>query len=105
MKGHNCGFSRSGPIDLESDSCDKMKIAAFWIATDGPINLVFDSDNEKKFSVDVVAKTKRAPNAAWLQELEEINQSIQVENVELRRLLQEEKKEKQMLQHQLQAKE
>lgn len=41
----------------------------------------------------------------WLQELEEINQSIEVNNSELRRLLQEVDKEKQSLQQQLQAQE
>jgi hypothetical protein len=34
---------------------------------------------------------------AWLRELEEINQTIQAENVELRRLLQESEEEKRKL--------
>jgi hypothetical protein len=41
----------------------------------------------------------------WLKELEEINQCIQVENAELRRLLQVAEEEKKILQLQLQVKE
>jgi hypothetical protein len=40
----------------------------------------------------------------WIQELEEINQSIQAENVELKRLLHISKDEKRNLQLRLQAK-
>jgi hypothetical protein len=40
---------------------------------------------------------------AWLHELEEINQTIQAENIELRRLLQESEEEKRKLRLQLQA--
>lgn len=98
-------FTGSGPIDLGSYSGDEMNIATFGIPTDGPIDLGFDSSNETKISSDVVPKTKRAPNVAWLQEIEEINQRVHANNIELKRLLQEEKKEKQRLQHQLQDKE
>jgi hypothetical protein len=37
---------------------------------------------------------RKAKKQAWLRELEEINQTIQEENVELRRLLQESEEEK-----------
>ena len=47
---------------------------------------------------------KRALPAAGLQELEEINPHMQAENDELRKLLQEARKEKQRLLCQLQAK-
>jgi hypothetical protein len=45
----------------------------------------------------------KASKREWLQELEEINQSIQEENVELRRLLHISEDEKRKLQLQLQA--
>jgi hypothetical protein len=45
-----------------------------------------------------------ASKQEWLQELEEINQSIRVENVEFRRLLHISEDEKRKLQLQLQAK-
>ena len=45
----------------------------------------------------------KAKKQAWLRELEEFNHPIQVENVELRRLLQESEAEKRKLQLQLQA--
>ena len=64
-----------------------MKLAAFWIAVEGPIDLGSDSGDETKISTDIVPKMKRTLTAAEFQELEEINQSIQEENIELRRLL------------------
>ena len=82
-----------------------MKIASLRITEDGPINFGFDFGNETNISVDVMHKLKRAPNVAWLQEIEGVNQRSRVENVKLRRLLQESDKEKQRMQHQLQAKE
>jgi hypothetical protein len=48
-------------------------------------------------------KMGKASKNAWLRELEEINQTIQAENVELRRLLQESEEEKRKLRLQLQA--
>ena len=54
----------------------------------------FDSGYESRISIDI---TKMALPATGLQELEEINHHIQAENVELRRLLQEARKEKQRL--------
>ena len=64
-------------------------IAALGIATDGPIDLGSDSNDDKNISIDSVPKMKWLPNVAWLQELEEINQSIYANNTELRRLLHE----------------
>jgi len=60
--------------------------------------------NETNISTNIVPNMKKAQNIAWIQEIKEIKQSIQVQNVELRRLLQEAEEEKQMLKHQLQAK-
>jgi len=82
-----------------------MKIPTLGMAANKPIDLGSDLGDETKISVDVVSKMKRAPNAAWLQELEEINQRIQTKNAKLRRFLQDAEKEKKRLQHQLQAKE
>jgi len=48
-------------------------------------------------------KMGKATENAWLHELEEINQTIQAENVELRRLLPESEEEKSKLRLQLQA--
>ncbi|MCY6524831.1 hypothetical protein, partial [Actinobacillus pleuropneumoniae] len=79
-----------------------MKIAALWVAKYGPINLGSDLGNETNISTYVVPKI-REQNDAWLQEHEEINQSIQAGNAELRRLLQKSEEEKQWLQHQLQT--
>ena len=98
------GIVRGKPIDLGYDSDDEMNLAAFGITKRGPIALGSDSVNETKISTDMVAKMKRTLTTTGLQELEEINQSIQVENTELRGLLQEANKEKQMLLCQLQAK-
>lgn len=64
-----------------------MNIETLWIVIDGPVDLGSDSGDETKISTDVVPNMNRVP--AWLQELKEINQSIQVENVELRRVQQE----------------
>lgn len=97
MKITNVGFVGVGQIDLELDSSDEMRIVSLGIVKYGPINLGFDLRDEKNISVGVVKKMTRAPNTAWLQELEEINQSIQEKNVELRRLLQNEEDEKQRL--------
>ena len=68
--------------DLGSNSGDVMKITAVEIVGVGPM-------------------INRTSNNAFLQEIEEINQSIQAENAELRILLQEAEEEKQGLQLQL----
>lgn len=99
------GFVGVGPIYLGSDSGDEMNIVALGIAEDGPVDLGFDSSDERNISAYILLKVRREPKVSWLQEFEEINQSIQAENNELRRLLQEAQEEKQRLQHQLQAKE
>lgn len=72
------GFTQGRPIDLGSNSDDERKIAALGIAVDGPIDLGSNLGNEKKVSIGIAPKEKRTPNVAWLQELEEINQIIQV---------------------------
>ena len=64
-----------------------MKLVAFGIGAEGPIDLASDSGDETKISTDIVPKMKRTLTAAEFQEFEEINQSIQVKNTELRRLL------------------
>lgn len=74
-------FTSSGPIDLGSYSSEEMKIATLGIATDGLIDLGSVLGNETNISAGVVPKMKRSLNVAWLQELEEINQSIQMKNV------------------------
>lgn len=58
---------------MGSDLGDEMKIKTLRIAADGPIELGSDSSDETKILADVVLNMKRAPNVAWLQELEEIN--------------------------------
>lgn len=88
------GFTKSRPIFLGSHSSNERKIGAFGNIADGLVNLGSNSSDEKEVLVDIIPKMKGTPIAAWFQKLEEINQSIQVENVELRRLLQEAEKEK-----------
>jgi len=58
-----------------------MKITTIGIVEDGPIDLGFESGDETNILADVVPMMGRAPNTAWLQELEEINQIIQAEKI------------------------
>jgi len=62
-----------------------------------------DSGNQPKVSIGIIPKMKGTPNVAWLHELEEINQTVKIENTELRRLLEEAEREKIRLLHQLEA--
>ena len=64
------------PIDLGSDSGDERRIAALGIAADVPIDFGSDLGDETKISSHSVPKMKRSPNAAWLQEIEDINKRI-----------------------------
>jgi hypothetical protein len=45
----------------------------------------------------VECKMEKTPKKAWLNELQEINQSIQVENVELKKMLRDAEEENQRL--------
>ena len=70
------GVARGRPIDLGSDFGDERRITTLGITIDVPINLGLDSDDETKISINSVPKMKRSPNAAWLQEIEDINKRI-----------------------------
>jgi hypothetical protein len=45
----------------------------------------------------VECKMEKTPKKAWLNELQEINQSIQAENVELKKMLRDAEEENQRL--------
>ena len=43
-----------------------MKLAAFGIAAEGPIDLGSDSGDETKISTDIIPKMKGTLNETWL---------------------------------------